>query len=57
MANLKYLFLAYSLVWVVFILYAWNLSRRQSRLKKELDDLKTKVSESASNAPSHKSGS
>jgi CcmD family protein len=44
----RYLFLAYAFVWLIFILYAWNLSRRQARLKKELDELKSKVSESAS---------
>jgi CcmD family protein len=42
-ANNKYLFLAYALVWVVFMLYAWNLSRRQSRLKRELEDLAKKL--------------
>ena len=39
----KYLFLAYSFVWVIFMLYAWNLSRRQTNLKKELDEVKNKV--------------
>jgi CcmD family protein len=38
-----YLFLAYSLVWLIFILYAWNLSRRQENLKKELEDLKARI--------------
>ncbi len=38
-----YLFLAYSLVWLIFILYAWNLSRRQEKLKKELEDLKARL--------------
>ena len=38
-----YLFLAYSLVWLIFILYAWNLSRRQEKLKKELEDLKARI--------------
>jgi CcmD family protein len=38
-----YLFLAYSLVWLIFILYAWNLSRRQEKLKKELEDLKASI--------------
>ena len=38
-----YLVAAYTLVWLIFMLYAWSLSRRQERLKKELDDLKTKV--------------
>jgi CcmD family protein len=38
-----YLFLAYTLVWLIFILYAWNLSRRQDKLRKELEDLKAKL--------------
>jgi len=42
-SNNKYLFLAYSLVWIVFMLYAWRLSRRQTRLAKDLDDLKKKL--------------
>jgi CcmD family protein len=53
----KYLFLAYSFVWVIFMLYAWNLSRRQTRLKKELDELKSKVAESASSTAPGASGS
>lgn len=53
----KYLVAAYTFVWLIFLLYAWNLSRRQSRLKKELDELKSKVSESSSAAASPKSGS
>jgi CcmD family protein len=44
----QYLFLAYTFVWLIFILYAWNLSRRQARLRKELADLKSKVSEPSS---------
>ena len=42
-ANNKFLFLAYSLVWIVFMLYAWRLSRRQARLSKDLEDLKRKL--------------
>jgi len=38
-----YLFLAYTVVWLIFILYAWNLSRRQDKLRKELEDLKAKM--------------
>lgn len=38
-----YLFLAYSLVWLIFMLYAWNLARRQEALRKELEDLKTRI--------------
>lgn|GEM_PF-755560 len=53
----KYLFWAYSLVWLIFMLYAWNLSRRQTRLEKELDEVKSKVTESASSASSGPSGS
>lgn len=40
--NDKYLFLAYTLVWIVFMVYAWILSRRQSRLRIEIDDLKAR---------------
>jgi CcmD family protein len=53
----KYLFWAYSLVWLIFVLYTWNLSRRQDRLKKELDEVKSKVLESASTATFGPSGS
>ncbi|HZT68630.1 MAG TPA: CcmD family protein [Terriglobia bacterium] len=48
----KFLFLAYAFVWLIFILYAWNLSRRQAGLKKDLDELKNKVSESSSTTAS-----
>jgi CcmD family protein len=48
----KYLFLAYSFVWLIFMLYAWNLSRRQASLKKELDEVKSKVAGSASTSTS-----
>ena len=51
----KYLFLAYTFVWLIFLLYAWNLSRRQARLRKELEELKSRVSKSASAPASRKS--
>jgi len=38
-----YLFLAYSIVWVIFVGYAWTLSRRHARLRKELEDLKARI--------------
>ena len=38
----KYLFLAYAFVWIIFMIYAWSLARRQRRLLKELEDLKGK---------------
>lgn len=51
----KYLFVAYSFVWVIFMLYAWNLSRRQDNLKRELEEVKNKVAESAPAAASGRS--
>lgn len=42
----KYLFLAYSFVWLIFMLYAWNLSRRQESLKRELEEVKNRVAKS-----------
>ncbi|HEV2426158.1 MAG TPA: CcmD family protein [Terriglobia bacterium] len=39
----KYLFAAYALVWIIFMVYAWSLSRRQSRLRKEIEDLKART--------------
>lgn len=53
----KYLFLAYTFVWLIFMLYVWNLSRRETRLKKELDDVKSKVAEFASTTISGPSSS
>ena len=38
----KFLFAAYALVWIIFMVYAWSLSRRQSRLQREMDDLKAR---------------
>lgn len=38
----KYLFAAYALVWIIFMVYAWSLSRRQSRLMKEMEELKAR---------------
>jgi CcmD family protein len=35
-----FLFAAYSLVWIIFMVYAWNISRRQARLRKDLEELK-----------------
>jgi len=41
----KFLFAAYALVWIIFMVYAWSLSRRQARLLKKLEDLKAKTPE------------
>jgi CcmD family protein len=42
-ANNTFLFLAYSLVWIVFMLYAWRLSRRQAKLAKDFEELKRRL--------------
>ena len=34
----SFLFAAYALVWIIFMLYAWNISRRQAQLKKDLEE-------------------
>ncbi len=38
-----YLFLAFSFLWLIFFVYAWSLSRRQARLRKDLAELRDKV--------------
>ncbi|MGH9454919.1 MAG: CcmD family protein [Terriglobia bacterium] len=37
---IRFLYLAYSLVWIIFGIYAWSLSRRQASLKRDLEELK-----------------
>jgi len=37
-----YLFVAFSALWVLFFIYSWSLSRRQARLQKDIDELKSK---------------
>ncbi len=39
----NFLVLAYSFLWLIFMLYLWNLSRRQARLRRELEDLKARL--------------
>ncbi len=36
----SFLFAAYALVWIIFMVYAWNISRRQAQLRKDLEELK-----------------
>ena len=38
-----YLFVAFASVWLIFMLYVGSLSRRQERLRKELEELKKKM--------------
>jgi len=46
----KYLIAAYSLVWLIFMVYAWSLARRQQRLKKDLADLEARMREASARA-------
>jgi CcmD family protein len=41
----KFLFLAYAFVWLIFVVYAWVLSRRLEQLRKEQSELKSKLRE------------
>jgi CcmD family protein len=40
-----YLFAAFSVVWAIFVIYVWVLSRRQAQLQKELEDLRRRLRE------------
>ena len=43
MNNLSYLFAAFALVTVVFVIHGWLMSSRQTRLEKKLDELKAQM--------------
>ncbi len=38
-----YLFLAFGFLWLIFFVYAWSLSRRQARLRKDLEELRDRL--------------
>jgi CcmD family protein len=38
-----YLFAAFSILWLLFFVYAWFLSRRQARMRRDLEDLKSRL--------------
>ncbi|HVN84909.1 MAG TPA: CcmD family protein [Candidatus Binatia bacterium] len=40
MANLSFLFAAYSAIWVLLFLYVANISRRNRILQREIDELR-----------------
>lgn len=40
-----YLFAAFSVVWAIFVFYAWILARRQAQLQKELEALRKRLRE------------
>ncbi len=48
-----YLMLAYAFLWLIFMLYAWNLSRRHARLRRELEDLKSRMPVQVPSAQQH----
>jgi len=37
-----YLFFAFAACWLIFMIYAWLLSRRQAQLQRELEELKSR---------------
>jgi CcmD family protein len=43
MDNFSYLFAAYTVIWAVLFTYVFILSKRQSNLKREIDNLKTTI--------------
>jgi hypothetical protein len=43
MNNLSYLFAAFALVSVVFVIHGWLMSSRQARLEKKLEELKAQI--------------
>lgn len=40
MENLVYLFAAYTVIWIALFAYLFHLSRRQERLRQEMDSLR-----------------
>jgi len=40
MANLNFLFAAYTVVWVLLFAYVFGVSRRNRTLEKEIDELR-----------------
>jgi CcmD family protein len=42
-----FLFAAFSVVWAIFVIYAWVLARRQARLQEELEELRKRIREQA----------
>lgn len=43
--NLKWLWAAFSVAWVMHILYVLSLSTRQKNLRRQIDDLKAQLEE------------
>jgi CcmD family protein len=39
-ASLKYMFMGYSVIWIIIFTYVFFLGKRQGDLKKEIDELR-----------------
>lgn len=48
-----YLFAAFSVVWAIFVIYVWILSRRQAQLQKDLEELRKRIREQAKPGDTH----
>ena len=49
--NLTYMFYGFLACWLIVLAYVVSLARRNSRLKKELENVKNLVSASQSDSP------
>ena len=38
--SLKYMFMGYSVLWIIIFIYVFSLGKRQGDLKKEIDELR-----------------
>ena len=47
MSNLGFLALGYGLIWVIIGAYVWFVGRRQTALRRQLDELQVEVNEAA----------
>ncbi|HUI27970.1 MAG TPA: CcmD family protein [Candidatus Kryptonia bacterium] len=58
MANLSFLFAAYTAIWVLLFLYVANIARRNRALQREIDELREFLRrQSASGSPTNQPGS
>jgi len=45
--GLKHLFYAFTVAWIIHLVYLLRLSRRQKRLSREMDDLRAHIENSS----------
>ncbi len=43
MDNFSYLFAAYTVIWAILFIYVFVLAKRQSSLKREIENLKNSI--------------